>query len=235
MSLERPDPPIRTLLFDLDGTILDTIGLILASYAHVHEREFSHEPFDPEYYRSRIGIPLRGVFAERVGDDAERVAELMDIYRAHNREAHDGMVTAFDGVAAMLDAVRERGIRSAIVTSKMRDAVERGLRLAGLLEHFEAMVTVDDVVHHKPHPEPVVRALSLLGAQPGETMFIGDAPADIGCGRAAGVRTGAVLWGPFRADELIPLAPSRTFAHPSEIVAFLDTATYGDGVPGRTL
>ena len=221
MATDRPDPSLTTLLFDLDGTILDTIGLILASYEHVHVREFASEPYDPEYYRTRIGIPLRGVFAERVGDDPARVAELMDLYREHNRAAHDGMVTVFEGVEAMLTEIRERGIRTAIVTSKMRDAVERGLRLGGLEGHFDAMVTVDDVVHHKPHPEPVVRALSLLGAQPGETMFIGDAPADIGCGRAAGVRTGAVLWGPFRADELAPHSPHHTFTHPSEIVALL--------------
>ena len=218
---ERHSPPVTTALFDLDGTILDTIGLILASYEHVHQTYLSEFPLDPDHYRSRLGTPLWGVFEEWVGEDRARVDQLVDDYRAHNREFHDTMVTAFDGVPEMLDGLRERGVRTAIVTSKMRDAAERGLDLVGLSDRFEGIISVDEVTHHKPHPEPVVKGLSLLGAQPGEAIFIGDAPADIGAGRAAGVRTGAVLWGPFRREELVPHAPHHWFEHPSEILAAL--------------
>ncbi len=221
MSLERHSPPITTALFDLDGTILDTIGLILASYQHVHETFLTDHPLDPDHYRSRLGVPLWGVFAEWVGDDPARIDQLVEDYRAHNRQFHDEMVSAFAGVPEMLTQLREKGIRTAIVTSKMRDAAMRGLELVGLADQFDGMVSVDEVTHHKPHPEPVVKALSMLGAQPGESIFVGDAPADIGAGRAAGVRTGAVLWGPFRRDELLPHAPHHWFEHPSEILALI--------------
>lgn len=224
MSNSRPRPPVGTLLFDLDGTVLDTIDLILASYEHVHRREFPEEPFDPEYYRSRVGVPLRGVFAERVGEDPERISALIDLYRGHNLAEHDARVTSFEGVPGMLDAARARGVRTAIVTSKMRETTERGLRLVGLLEHFEVMVTIDDVVHHKPHPEPVIRALSLLKVGPEDALFVGDAPADIGCGRAAGVRTGAALWGPFHREELLPHGPDHLIEHPAQILELLGEA-----------
>ena len=218
--MTQPDTlPISTALFDLDGTVLDTIDLILASYEHVHHQSLSEFPYDPDHYRSRLGVPLWGVFGEWVGDDQEKVGRLVDEYRAHNRQKHDAMVTAFDGMPELLGGLRDQGIRTAIVTSKMGEAAERGLRCVGLEDAFDALISVDDVTHHKPHPEPVVKALFKLGSQPAESIFIGDAPADIGAGRAAGVRTGAVLWGPFSRGELEPHAPHHWFDHPSEILS----------------
>ncbi len=219
--LARDLPPITSVLFDLDGTILDTVALILESYRHVHENELAEHTLDPDHFRLRLGVPLWGVFRELVGDDADRVDQLVDIYRAHNRAAHDRMVSAFPGVPELMRELRGKEIRTGIVTSKMREAVGRGLSIAAIEEYFDVIVTVDDVTHHKPHPEPVVKALSLLGSSPAETMYIGDAPADIGAGRAAGVRTGAVLWGPFTRQELAPHAPDHWFEQPQEILSVL--------------
>ncbi len=209
---------LRTVLFDLDGTILDTVGLILASYRHVHEEHLPDHDLDSDHFRRRLGTPLLDVFRELVGDGV-RVAELVEHYRAHNRSRHDEMVRAYPGILTLLGELRVRGIRTGVVTSKIRDVTLRGLNISGVAAHIEVVVSVDDVVHPKPHPEPVVAALTRLGADPATALYVGDAPSDIAAGRAAGVRTGAVLWGPFRRDELAPHCPDHWFTHPREILA----------------
>jgi pyrophosphatase PpaX len=222
MSIESGSnsTPLNTVLFDLDGTILDTIELILSSYRHVRMEHLPEHDLDDDHFRKRLGVPLWAVFTELVGEGA-RVDELVDRYREHNRARHDEMVRPFSGIPDLLTELRTRGVRLGIVTSKMRGVTIRGLEISGLAAHFEVIVSVEEVTHHKPHPEPVVRALSELGADPARALFVGDAPADIGSGRAAGVRTGAALWGPFRRDELAPHGPDHFFDHPMEIIEAL--------------
>jgi pyrophosphatase PpaX len=121
----------------------------------------------------------------------------------------------------MLQAIRSAGARVAVVTSKNRATSARGLAVAGLDDLVEAVVACDDVTHPKPHPEPVARALSLLGARPHRTVFVGDSLHDLHSGRAAGVRTAAALWGPFSRADLAEGAPDFWVEDPRDLVTVL--------------
>jgi pyrophosphatase PpaX len=113
------------------------------------------------------------------------------------------------------------GVRLGVVTSKNRGGTQRGLRAAGLADAMEVLVCADDVTRPKPHREPVDRAVALLGAEAGATLFVGDSVHDMRAGRAAGVGTGAALWGPFGREHLAPSEPAHWLAEPGEVVALV--------------
>ncbi len=181
---------IRTILFDLDGTLIDTNELIIASFVHTIER-YGKRPFSREEIIEFIGPPLKDSMQQI---DAERVDELIDAYRAHNLSHHDDYVTAYDGVVETIQTLKEQGFRLGIVTTKMRQTVEMGLALTGLDHMFDVVITLDDVTHAKPHPEPIVKALKALGSQASEALMVGDNTHDIEAGQHAGTATAGVAW-----------------------------------------
>jgi pyrophosphatase PpaX len=174
---------------------------------------------DDDWLRG-VGTPLRVQFAEW-DDGSGKIEELVATYRDYNLANHDAMVTLYDGIAEMLHEVREAGYRTALVTSKNRYGAMRGLDLTGLTPYIEHLVCADDVVNPKPHPEPVLKALGLLGAEPGRTVFFGDSVHDMHSGRAAGVKTAAVLWGPFGRDHLESSTPDYWLERPGDIGTLL--------------
>jgi pyrophosphatase PpaX len=206
---------IRTVLFDLDGTLIDSIELILASYRHTLAAHGRPPVPDSEWMRG-VGTPLR-VQLEPWARSAEDLQTLVATYRDFNLANHDRMITAFPGVVDLVRTVRAAGLRTAVVTSKNREGTRRGLSLVGLEEAIEILVCADDVENPKPHPEPVERAVTLLEADPASTIFVGDSIHDLHSGRSAGVLTGAVLWGPFRREELEPAGPDYWLEGPDEL------------------
>lgn len=168
-----------------------------------------------------MGTPLRAQFAEW-SHDADLLEAMVATYREFNLANHDRMVTAYAGVGDMLHRLHDAGLRLALVTSKNRQGALRGLELTGLAQYFDVLVCADDVQHPKPHPEPVERALALLGAMQDEAVFIGDSIHDMHSGRAAGVTTAAVLWGPFGREYLEPTTPDHWLETPSDVVRLLD-------------
>lgn len=208
---------LGALLLDLDGTVLDTHGLILSSWAHL--RATFGLAGDDDAFRRGIGRPLPELL--RPWATAELPVErLVAEYRAHNDLHHDAAVRVFDGVREVFDAARVAGVPVAIVTSKSRPFAERGLRVAGL--RADALVGPTDAARPKPAPDPVWLALELLGGVPRDrALFVGDATTDLDAGRAAGVRTGAALWGPFSRDELAPSAPDLWLTSPHELLPLL--------------
>jgi pyrophosphatase PpaX len=215
---------LKTFLFDLDGTLLDSIELILRSYRHTMKVHRGTEPPDDVWLRG-LGTPLWVQFRHWTDDPAE-IQAMVATYRAYNMEHHDALARPYEGVVDAVQALRTGGEgdgrQLGLVTSKMRSGALRGLRLLGLEDAFQAVVCADEVTHPKPHPEPVLRALDLLGAEAGEAVFIGDSRHDIECGRAAGVRTAAVLWGPFGRGDLEDLAPHYWLERPSELAALAE-------------
>ncbi len=205
----------RTILFDLDGTLIDSIELILASYRHtlaVHGRP----PVPDSDWLAGVGTPLR-VQLLQAAESPEDLATLVATYREYNLANHDQMIRPFPGVTDLVWGLRRAGYRTGVVTSKNREGTLRGLRLVGLEEAIELLVCADDVINPKPHPEPVERAVVGLGGVLESTLFIGDSIHDLHSGRAAGVRTGAVLWGPFGRPELEPAAPDYWFERPDQL------------------
>lgn len=196
-----------TILFDLDGTLIDSIELILNSARYAFAKLERPCPSDEEWMAG-IGIPLFTMF-ERYARDDEDLSALIAAYREYQLANHDRLVRCYDGVVDTVRALHERGHQLGIVTSKSEYLALRGLAHVGLARYMDTIVGCDASTRHKPDPEPVQIALHRLGCAPEEAIFVGDSVHDILAGNAAGVRTFAALWGAFRRQDLEPGCPSE--------------------------
>ncbi len=212
-------PAIRTVLFDLDGTLIDSVRLILDSYHHTLAAHGLPPRTDEEWLRG-VGTPLTAQFAEW-RDDRGMLEALIATYREYNLKHHDLMVTVYPGVVEAVCAIREAGIATGLVTSKNRLGALRGLTLARLEAMMDVLVCADEVANPKPHPEPVEKAVALLGADSATTVYVGDSIHDMQAGRAAGVQTAAVLWGPFGRSHLEGARPDYWLERPEELVGLI--------------
>ncbi|HET9983005.1 MAG TPA: HAD-IA family hydrolase [Longimicrobiales bacterium] len=200
--------PIRwaAVLFDLDGTLIDSIELILRCYRHTMRTHLGAERDDGEWIRN-MGRPLReqlALFARSV----DEVEAMVETYVGLQAQIHDDLVRPYPGAAETLAALELLGVPVAIVTSKRERMTRRGLEHCGIARHFAVVVTPDDVRRAKPDPEPVLLALRRLGdPPPSRVLFVGDSPHDVAAGRAAGVRTAGALWGPFSREALVASGP----------------------------
>lgn len=188
------------LLFDLDGTLVDSIQLILDSARYAFVGFDGHAPSDDEW-RAGIGRPLQSVLREYAPDEKE-ATRLLARYREYQLEHHDRLLHAYDGVVGMLRQFAEDGHPLAIVTSKADWLARRALELIGVDALFPTLIGCDSCINFKPHPEPVERALGLLGVRASDAMFIGDSPHDVESGNAAGVFTVGVTWGASSPAEM---------------------------------
>lgn len=211
-------PKHSTILFDLDGTLIDSIRLILDSYHHTLA---SHglPPVHDDEWLAGIGTPLRVQLAR--WSETVPMETLIQTYREYNLTHHDRYVTAYPGVVDAVLAVRAAGARTGLVTSKNRQGALRGLGLCRLEAAMDVLVCADEVVNPKPHPEPVEKALTLLGVEPSEAVYVGDSTHDMRSGRAAGVRTAAVLWGPFTREQLEPTEPDFWLERPGDLLSLV--------------
>ncbi|BBH23148.1 pyrophosphatase PpaX [Paenibacillus baekrokdamisoli] len=184
---------IRTVLFDLDGTIMDTNELIIQSFMHALKGIVPSD-FGREHIIPSMGLPLTDQM--QLFSGIEDVTELVAAYREINLRLHDDYVKAFPYVQEVMARLQAEGIQLGIVTTKMRLTTERGLRYVGLYEYIvpNAIVTIEDVAHAKPHPEPVQKAVDALGANPAATLMVGDSGVDIESAEAAGVISVGVAW-----------------------------------------
>lgn len=212
-----PSPAVRTVLLDLDGTLVDSVELILASYRHTLRAHRGEAPPD-EAWLETLGTPLRAQLRDFARDEEEARA-MEETYLDHNREKHDEMIRVFPGAREMVVALREAGFRLGIVTSKRRDNTLSGLAACGYaLDWFGSVVTASDLEEHKPHPAPVLRALEELEEEAGRTLFVGDSIHDLRAGRAAGTRTAAALWGPYDRRRLGPGEPDLWLERPADVL-----------------
>lgn len=206
-------PPLA-LLFDLDGTLIDSIDLLVDCM----EAAFADRTRRPTraQWIAGIGTPLRTQLAEWC-EGAADIQTVVEQYRAHQDLHLEPMTSLFPGVAETLAWARTAGHATAIVTSKGRGMTDRSLRHVGLDHAFDAIVTFEETTGHKPLPDPVFLALKRLEINADRALFVGDSPHDMGAGRAAGVRTGAALWGPFTRDELAGTNPTYWMTRMAEL------------------
>ena len=208
---------LTTFLFDLDGTIIDSIDLILRSYRHTMALHRSNEPPPPDdMWIKGLGTPLWAQFGE-ITEDKQEIEAMVQTYRTYNLTHHDALVRPYEGVVEEIRRLKRAAKRLGVVTSKLRDGAMRGLRISALDDAFDIVIGCDDVTHSKPHPEPVLKAVERLGVTPAETVFVGDSRHDLESGRAAGVKTAAVLWGPFDRPHLQDLAPDYWLEKPEDL------------------
>ena len=188
------------VLFDLDGTLADTIELILSSYRHTMRVHLGEAPPD-ERWLSTIGRPLHDQIRD-FSRDGEQAQAMLETYVAFQSRIHDEMAKPYPGVVDVLDALRARGVALAVVTSKRSGIARRTMECCAIDPFFEVVVCADHVDRGKPDPEPVHLALELLNVGPEKVLFVGDSPFDIQAGSHGGVKTAAALWGPHDPDAL---------------------------------
>lgn len=213
MALAKPDH----VLFDLDGTLIDSIPLILESFRYTLRTHLGTTPSD-EVLIDGIGTPLRAQLY-RYCPDTDLVEAMFHTYRAHNMEHHDTLLRPFPAVNVAIERLSAAGVPMGVVTSKSRDAALRGLAVTGLARFFDVVVTLEDTARHKPDPEPVHFGLSRMGGVASRAVYVGDSTHDLHAGRAAGARTGAVSWGPFPRADLVACRPDWFFETPDDMIA----------------
>jgi 2-phosphoglycolate phosphatase len=211
------------VIFDLDGTLADTIPLIVASFnaacALPLQRQFSHEEVI-----ARFGIPDADmVRRELQGVPDEAVNAAIKNFFQHYEEQH-AIAEVFPGINELLKTLQQCAIPLGVMTGKGRPSAEITLRELGWNKIFGSVVTGDDVKQQKPHPEGVLRAAHELNVEPQRCVFIGDSPADIGAGKAAGMKTIAALWHNFYEDELRACEPDFWARTTEELAALLQVA-----------
>jgi len=203
------------VVFDLDGTVVDTVELIVESFRFA-TRSVLDEVLPDEVILAGVGQPLMAQM-ERLS--AVHARELYDVYREYNHRRHDELIRGYEGVSEVLGALKDAGRRLGIVTSKSSDTTAMAFRAVGLREHFDVVVTASDTTEHKPSPVPLHLCLERLGAQAEGSLYVGDAPADITAGRAAGMATAAVAWGVFGREALLAAGPDYWLGEPRELLA----------------
>jgi pyrophosphatase PpaX len=189
----RYDRRVRfsAVLFDLDGTVVDSGGIILASMRHATQTVLRREYTDAELLVN-VGGP--GLEAQMHALDPERADELVRVYRAHNAPLHDSL-EAFPGIDDVLAQLKREGRRLGVVTAKKRATVELAFARLPLAHLFDVVVGGDETERHKPDPEPLLLGLERLGASAEDAAYVGDSPYDMAAARAAGVCAVGVTWG----------------------------------------
>jgi len=195
----RSGAKITTVLFDLDGTIIDTNELIIQSFMHAL-RGHVPESFGREQIIPSMGEPLAVQMKHFSGRDD--VATLVGAYREYNLLKHDEMVSLFPGVKETIERLHREGVRLGVVTTKMRETTIRALKLLEIYSYMDTIVTLDDVENAKPHPEPVEKAVAALGAKASETLMVGDSSVDIVSALRAGAVPVGVAWS-LKGEELL--------------------------------
>ncbi|MEW6624671.1 MAG: pyrophosphatase PpaX [Bacillota bacterium] len=175
----------KGVLFDLDGTLIDTNELIIRSYLHTLKSQLNVHATRQEivqYFGEPLKITLGRYCSPR------QLPDVVKCYRKYNIENHDALTKVFPHVPETLEFLSQKeGFKIAVVTSKMRDTAIKGLRLFGLLDYVDILIGFEDTEEHKPKAAPVIKALNKLGLKPEDALMVGDSPNDIRSAHDAGV------------------------------------------------
>jgi pyrophosphatase PpaX len=185
------------VLFDLDGTVIDSGAIILASMRHAAREVLGVEVPD-EQLMAAVGGP--GLEAQMQALSPDRADELVTVYRAHNEPLHDELACCA-GMDEVLVQLKDEGRRLGVVTAKRRQTVELAFARIPIEHLFETVVGGDETKKHKPDPEPLLLALERLGAAPDDAVYVGDAPFDVKAAKAAGLYSVGVSWGGIHGRE----------------------------------
>lgn len=213
---------INTVLFDFDGTLINTNDVIVAAWQHTYRKYLGHE-MPLEHITRCFGEPLLLTMAREF--PAVPPEESAEVYRTHQREMADELVRLFPQTEEMLRSVRDAGYKIGVVTSRTADSTKFYMDKFGIAGYFDAIVSCDDTDKHKPDPEPVLLGLAKLNASREEAIMVGDSFFDIRCANNAGVSTVLVDWRITGSDD--KLADCRVdyrLAEPLDMIRVLEKA-----------
>lgn len=194
---------IKAVLFDFDGTLIDTNELIFESYRRAFKTVYNKVIPDEEIL-SLYGRPLKSSLMEY----GERWEELYNTYREYNEKKHDELAHGFPGAADGVREIISAGYKVGIVTAKRLHMVERGLKIMGLSGIFDVIITPDDTEKSKPDPEPVIIGCNKLGVLPEETIYVGDSIFDMQAGKNAGTKLCAVKYTLTAHEKILEYKPN---------------------------
>jgi pyrophosphatase PpaX len=209
---------INTVLFDLDGTLIDTNELIISSFLHTFEHYY------PNQYKREDVLPFLGPTLRETFEtlDASKVDDMIATYRTYNLAHHDTLVTEFPTVLETVKVLKETGYKVGIVTTKLSDVVMKGLKLTKLDSYFDVIVALDHVKKAKPDPEPIIKALEQLSSKPEEAIMVGDNYHDILAGKNAGTQTAGVAWTIKGRDYLEQFDPDYILEEMADLLKILE-------------
>ena len=212
-----------TMLFDLDGTLLDSIGGVRLSLAYVIEKHAPRSSLTADHLVSHVGRPLTEILALLEGETDVNIDVLVREYLTHNQRLIPSL-PLFDDVPALIRRLRDGGVRLGIVTSKRRDSAEISIKRHRLDRDFEVILTSNDSTRHKPHPEPLLKALEKLGSEASRAAYVGDAVFDVQAAHAAGCISVAALWGTVHEVKLLGERPHHICPKPLDVLSLLTEA-----------
>ncbi len=212
------DNKYDTILFDLDGTLLDTKELIFRSFVYTFEHFRPGKVLTDEELDSFFGPSLRQTFSKYSTDEKE-IEEMVQYYREYNVKMHDEMVKAFPGAKSLIHTLSQRGYKLGVVSSKKTDLVEHGLDLFGLRKSISVVIGEEDVTNPKPDPEGILKAIQLLNGH--KALYVGDGVGDIEAGKNAGIDTAGVLYGSSRKEQILKLEPTYTINSLNDLMTIL--------------
>jgi pyrophosphatase PpaX len=208
-----------TVLFDLDGTLVDSIELIVAAAMNAFASRPGPSPSEAQI-RNTIGRPLTTTFGPWLVDDDD-LPFLIAKYREYQLEHHERLTNAYEGIVDAVAGLDAAGCQMAIVTSKVGFMAERALVHTGLARYMRFVIASDSTERHKPDPAPVFMALERLGSAAGGALFVGDSPYDMQAARAAGVHALGVAWGAFSPEVLLGAGAEEVLRRPDELVPYV--------------
>ncbi len=180
-----------TILFDFDGTVMNTNEVIMRSWQHTFRTiEKRHE--DESKIIASFGEPLEITMKKFF--PSVPVEKSIDIYRSYHKDNFGDLITVFPGMEELLIEAKARGYKTGLVTSRLFETTMQGLEKYGLDKYFDVVITADDTTKHKPDPEPINIALERLNSRPKDSIMLGDSKFDILCARNAGVTSVLVAW-----------------------------------------
>jgi pyrophosphatase PpaX len=193
-----PAPVFDAVIFDLDGTVVDSVELIVLSFQHAMREVLGREVNREEAVRN-VGRPLRDQMVEI---DPMRADELVRVYREFNHREHDRLLHLYDGMLDLLHRLGTAGVKLGLVTSKSRSTTQMAFDLTGIEPYFDQTICSDEAPRNKPEPDPILLCLRLLEVEPERAAYVGDSPFDMQAARAARVRAVGVSWGVFPEEAL---------------------------------
>ncbi len=196
---------MKTILFDLDGTLIQSTEIILETFILTFEKFFPSMKISEKELTNMLGHTLYTTFAFYT-DSENQVNEMVDYYRVVSNQKIEEGLKAYPGAAETMAYLKKKGCTVGVVTSKMRHVATYHLELTGLLQYVDGLIGYEDSKEHKPNPEPLLKALKLFNAKPKTTIYIGDHENDITAAKNAGISSCAVTYS-HRLHEMLLVQP----------------------------